>query len=174
MPLPYLSPVLFGNIISLFTHNIFGIGDLCDRYFKVLFTKNSVIIYDSDNQPFLRGWRETSGPRMWRISLRPDVRTDLANFPPCHEYPKADAQEEESTLEAFSAYDLPFVEALVVYFHAAAGYPVRDMWLKVIKADNYDSCPGLTYQCNQVFSIGGRDHQRTHGTDLPRRSIYQA
>ena len=30
------------------------------------------------------------------------------------------------------------------------------------------------YQCNQVLSIGGRDHQKPHGTDSPRRSIYQA
>ena len=37
------------------------------------------------------------------------------------------------------------MEALVVYFHAAAGYPVRDTWLKAIKAGNYDSWPGLTY-----------------------------
>ena len=37
------------------------------------------------------------------------------------------------------------MEALVIYFHAAAGYPVRDTWLKAIKAGNYDSWPGLTY-----------------------------
>ena len=108
--------------------------------------KKSVIIHDSDNQPFLKGWRETPGSKLWRISLSPDLRTDLANCTPCHENPEADSQEEEATLEAFSAYDLPFVEeALVVYFHAADGYPVIDTWLKVIKAGNYDSWPGLTY-----------------------------
>ena len=75
----------------------------------------------------MKGWRETSGARLWRISLRPDLRTDLANCPPCHEEPEADAHKEEATLEAFSAYDLPSVEALVVYLHAAAGYLVRYM-----------------------------------------------
>ena len=44
-----------------------------------------------------------------------------------------------------SAYDLPSVEALVIYFHADAGYPVIDTWLKAIKAGNYDSWLGLTY-----------------------------
>ena len=34
---------------------------------------------------------------------------------------------------------------MLIYFHAAAGYPVRDTWLKSGKASNYDSCPGLTY-----------------------------
>ena len=90
---------------------------------------------------FLKGWRKNCGARLWRISLRPDLRTDFANCPPCHEDPEADAQEEEATLEAFSAYDFPSVEALVTYFHAVAGYPVRDTWLKAIKASNYDSWP---------------------------------
>ena len=126
LPLPDLPPSLFGHIMSGFTHNLFGVGYLCDKNCKVLFTKNSVIIYDSNNQPFLKGWRETSGARLWRISLRPDLRTDLANCPPFHEDPETDAQEEEFTPEAFSAYDLPSVEALVAYFHAADGYPVRD------------------------------------------------
>ena len=50
------------------------------------------------------------------------------------------------SLAAFSAYDLPSVEALVRYFHAAAGYTVMDTWLKAIKAGNFKSWPGLTYQ----------------------------
>ena len=85
---------------------------------------DGIIIYDSKNQPFLKIWRETSGARMWFLSIRPDIRTDLANCPPYHEYPEADAQEEEDTLEAFSAYNLPSVESLVIYFHVGAGYPV--------------------------------------------------
>jgi hypothetical protein len=38
-----------------------------------------------------------------------------------------------STLQAFSAYDLPSVEALLKYFHVAAGFPVKDTWLRAIK-----------------------------------------
>ena len=49
-----------------------------------------------------------------------------------------------ATLEAYSAYDLPSVEALIRYFHAAAGYPVRSTWLTAISAGNYSSWPGLT------------------------------
>ena len=52
---------------------------------------------------------------------------------------------QQSTLKAFSAYDMPSVEALIRYFHAAAGFPVRDTWLKAIKSGNFDSWPGLTY-----------------------------
>ena len=47
-------------------------------------------------------------------------------------------------LEAYSAYDLPSVEAPIRYFHAAAGYPVRSTWLTAISAANYSYWPGLT------------------------------
>ena len=113
-----------------FTHNLFGIGNLCDKDCKVLFTKHSVSIYDSNDQPFLKGWRETSGAKLWCISLRSDLIPDLAKCPPSNEDTTADSQEKHVTIEAFSAYDLPSVEALVIYFHAAAGYPVKDTWLK--------------------------------------------
>ena len=40
---------------------------------------------------------------------------------------------------------MPSVQALVWYFHAMAGFPVRDTWLKAVKAGNYAMWPGLTY-----------------------------
>ena len=49
-----------------------------------------------------------------------------------------------ATLEAYSAYNLPSVEALIRYFHAAAGYPVRSTWLTAVSAGNYSSRWGLT------------------------------
>ena len=109
LPLPYLPSSLFGHVMSVFRHNILGLGDICDKDFKFIFTKHLVIIYYNNNKPFLKGWRETSGAKLWRILLRPD----LAKFPPCHEEPMADTKE-EATLQAFSAYDLPSVEALVI------------------------------------------------------------
>ena len=93
----------------------------------------------------LQEWPVFLVNQLWRISLRPDVRPDLAKCPPTYENTTADSQEKQATLEAFSAYDLPSVEDLVIYFHAAAGFPVRDTWIKAIKAGNYESWPGLTY-----------------------------
>ena len=34
--------------------------------------------------------------------------------------------------EANNAYDLPSLEALARYMHAAAGFPVRSTWLRAI------------------------------------------
>ena len=50
LPLPDLPPGLFGHIMPGFTYNLYGIGNLCDKYCKVLFTKHSVSIYDSNFQ----------------------------------------------------------------------------------------------------------------------------
>ena len=109
LPPPDLPPGLFGNVMSGFKYNILGIGNLCDKDCKVLFKKHLVIIYDRNNKPFLKGQRETLGAKLCCISLS----QDLANFLPCHEDPTVDSQE-EATLEEFSAYDFPSLEALVI------------------------------------------------------------
>ena len=50
---------------------------------------------------------------------------------------------DQKNLRAYSAYDLPSVEALVHYFHAVARFPVRTTWIKAIKVGNYRTWPGL-------------------------------
>ena len=52
---------------------------------------------------------------------------------------------ENALLSAYSANDLPSVEALVRYLHAAFGLPVKSTWIKAIKAGNFSTWPGLTY-----------------------------
>jgi hypothetical protein len=129
---------LFAHIMPGFQHSLLGIGIMCDKDCKVLFTKRRVTIYDKNDTPFLTGWRELTGSKLWRISLQPDL--DATDSCP----PEDPGPQQEATLEAYSAYDLPSVEALMRYFHAAAVYPVRDTWLKAIKAGNYATWPGLT------------------------------
>ncbi len=41
-------------------------------------------------------------------------------------------------------YDLPSVNQTIKYLYAAAGYPVKDTWVKAINAGNYTTWPGLT------------------------------
>ena len=62
--------------------------------------------------PVLTGWRENSGPRLWIIALQ----TGEENLP------RMPHNANMATLEAYSAYDLPSVAALICYFHTAAGY----------------------------------------------------
>ena len=117
-----------------FRHTLIGVGPLCDADCTVTFTRAAVVVRDARGMPVLTGWRENSGPRLWRIALQPDEE----------HLPKMPNTAHRTTLEAYSAYDLPSVEALIRYFHAAAGYPVRSTWLTSISAGNYSSWSGLT------------------------------
>ena len=70
----------------------------------------------------------------WNTSLSPDEIKERLYTTTSHKTP-----------EANNGYDLPSVEALVLYMHAEAGFPVRSKWLRAIKNGNFNSWPGLTY-----------------------------
>ena len=61
-------------------------------------------------------------PRLWRFALSPDKIKEKIYTTTSQKGP-----------EANSVYDLPSVDALVRYMHAAAGFPVKSTWLKAIK-----------------------------------------
>ena len=124
-----------GHIMPSFAHSLVGIGPICDADCKVLFSKHDVIVYNKDHKPILRGWREKTAAKLWRFSLRENLQLPITET----------ENVQKTTLAAFSAYDLPSVEALVRYLHAAAGYPVKSTWLPAIKAGNFATWPGLTY-----------------------------
>ena len=123
-----------GHIVPGFRHTLIGVGPLCDADCTVTFTRAVVIVRDARGMPVLTGWRKNSGPQLCRIALQPDEEN----------LPRIPNTSHRTTLEAYSAYDLPSVEALILYFHALTGYPVRSIWLKDISAGNYSSWPGLT------------------------------
>ena len=104
-----------GHIMPGFRHTLIGIGPICYADCTVTFTRVAVIVRDARGIPVLTGWREQSGPRLWRIALQ----TGESNLP------KMPHNSNMTTSEAYIAYDLPSTEALICYFHAAAGYPVR-------------------------------------------------
>ena len=81
-------------------HNLMVIGPLCDHGCRIVFEQSQVTILSNDSTELLRGWRETSGSKLWRFSLRPsDHPTPLADL---HKGPTA-----------LNAHDLPSVGALV-------------------------------------------------------------
>ena len=124
-----------GHIMPSFSQTLVGIGPICDAGFAVTFSKEDVVVHDKTGRDILTGWRKPTGARLWRFSLLPKHAPTRSPSAP----------HQRASLTAFSAYDLPSVEALVRWYHAAAGFPVRDTWLRAIKAGNFDSWPGLTY-----------------------------
>ena len=117
-----------------FRHTFIGVDPLCDADCTVTFTRAAVIVRVARGMPVLTGWRKNPGPRLWRIVLQPGEEN----------LPKIPNSAHRTTLEAYSVYDIPSVEALIRYFHAAAGYPVRSTWLTVISDGNYSYGLGLT------------------------------
>ena len=86
-----------------FCHNLIGVGPLCDADFTVTFMCTAVILIDAHGTPVLTGWRKKSGPRLLRIALQ-HGEENLLRMPNTANM---------TTLEAYSTYDLPSVEALI-------------------------------------------------------------
>ena len=124
-----------GHVMPVYHENLVGVGPMYDANFTVTFTKHTVNIYSPTGTPIITGWRETTGTRLCCMSIMPNP-VNMTPLPDNHK---------TTTLQDFSAYDLPSVEALIWYFHAATGFPVRDTWLKAITAGNLVLWPGLTY-----------------------------
>ena len=82
----------------------------------------------------LKGWRDATGAKMWRFSLRPEYN-HVSSIQP----------EPPTIPTALNAHDLPRFGALVRYLHAAAGFPVKSTWLAASRAVNFSTWPGLTY-----------------------------
>ena len=117
-----------------FNHTLQGVGPICDADYTAKFSSDDVVVCDVTNITILTGWRQGQAPYLWLIALLPE-NADIPEVP-------QDAS--RFSLVAYSAYELPSVEALIRYFHAAAGVPVRSTWLDAIKPGNYASWPGLT------------------------------
>ena len=101
-----------GHVIPGFQENFVGVGNMCDANCTVTFTKHAVNIYIPTGKPIITGWRETNGPCLLRMSIIPNP----SNMPPLPDEHKT------TTLQAVCDYDIPSMEALIRYFHAAAGY----------------------------------------------------
>ena len=116
-----------------FNNTIFGVVPICDADCRVVFTKKDVTVLSPKGKAILKVWREKNPPRLWRFSLKPTKQL-IKDY----------TTTSQTTPAAHSAYDLPSVEALARYMHAAAGLPVKSTWLKSIKKGNFATWPVLT------------------------------
>ena len=72
-----------GHVLPGFQENLVGIGPICDADYSFTFTKDAVSIYSPKGHRVLIGWRETEGPRLWRMPLIPNEAStpDITNAP---------------------------------------------------------------------------------------------
>ncbi len=81
--------------------------------------KGKDVTIQARTPPVLQGCREMSG--LWTVNA------------------KYKQKEQANTV-----YDLPSIPKAILFLHAAAGFPVKETWLKAIKNGHYDTWPGLT------------------------------
>jgi hypothetical protein len=62
-----------GHIMAGFPHSLIGLTPFVDAGRCVLFTDTAVIAFDRVGKVILEGWRETTGPKLWRWPLLPQV-----------------------------------------------------------------------------------------------------
>ena len=114
-PLPsYFSTT--GHAMPGFQDNLVGVGPMCNANCTVTFSNHVVNIYSPNGTPIITNWREPNGLRLWCMS----ILTNAYDMYPL----SLDPESQRTSLQDFSAYELPSGEALVRYFHADAGFPV--------------------------------------------------
>ncbi len=64
-----------GHVMANSPHSLIGLAPFVDAGCQVLFTKTLVIAFDQDDKAILVGWRETTGPWLWRLPLLPQPLT---------------------------------------------------------------------------------------------------
>ena len=108
-----------GHIFPAFNNSLVRIGPLCDADFKVLFYKETVNTFDPSGYTILAGCHGIHGTVLRLFYLRHEV----------DKLPPSPPSATTTILGAFSAYDLPSVEALFRYFHASSGLLVKSTWI---------------------------------------------
>ena len=68
----------------------------------------------------------------------------------------------EKREEISNVHNLPSISQTIKYHHAAAGYPVKDTWIKAINAGNYTTWPGLTSEAVRKHFPESDETQKGH------------
>jgi hypothetical protein len=139
-----------------------------------IFDKEEVNIYDANNTiisvtrgAILCGFKcPMTG--MWCIPLIDLVRnnntkTVIVNRPPLEFLPARPPP----TKAIHNVYELKTQPKLVHYYHATAGFPMKPMWLKVIKNKQFPLWPGLTADIVNCHYSDSDETPKGHGRKAP-------
>jgi hypothetical protein len=107
-------------------HYLLSVGQLCKEGYTITFRIESVTIYNSQGNFFLRGARDL-GTGLWRINLRKG-----------HQQPQQEV--------ANKCYDLRTTGLLVNYLHKYMFSPTKSALLQAVKNGHFITWPRLTEQ----------------------------
>ena len=115
---------------------------MADNDYIIVLDKKGVNIYDGWTERIiiseavvLSGYKSKDG--LWRVQLRKNIKVENKNTDKIvldHPNPK----------EAIShVFELPSIKNTIACYHAAAGFPTKETWIRAISAGNYNTWPGL-------------------------------
>jgi hypothetical protein len=112
------------HILPGLVHNsLISVGQLFNSGCEIIFTRDKVEV-NKDGKLVMSGARDQQS-RLWRVDLK--------------EAPKSNYK-----AACNHAHETRNLKDLINYLHATAIIPVKSIWIKAIKNENFASWPGLT------------------------------
>jgi hypothetical protein len=126
----------------LTTHSLVSIPKLADAGYTTVFHPGNLgVTIHSKRKPVLQGWRDENG--LWKLGYNdPLVMSKQRKHN--NSAKKTSLNIERPNKTAANVYSLPSISWVIIYLHAAAGFPTKPTWLKAIANGNYKSWPGVT------------------------------
>jgi hypothetical protein len=152
--LPLREPAKSADIVpGLALNTLLSGPKLADANYIAIFTQEEVQIFDAETahinvqgKTVLRGWC-CPQTKLWRVPLKqqwPDLTNDTAllNESATKILMKMRGQKNHDEV-VNSVNELPNLQQVVRWYHAAAGYPIKASWLKAIEAGFFATWPLL-------------------------------
>jgi hypothetical protein len=139
---------------DLAMNSLLSTAKCADANYATLFTKDEVKVFDLEltkiniegGAAVMTGWR-CPKTKLWRIPIKPDIEnqnTDTILMSQEATDIIMSRRSEHPNEFVNSVYELPNLEQVVAWYHAAAGYPTKTTWIKAIEAGFYATWPLLT------------------------------
>ncbi len=129
------------NIVPNLHTTLISVPKLADANYITVFDKNEALVYDAtttiisaSNSPILSAPRRMD-TGLWKLDLDYKIKG--------RQYTN---QFIAGVDEANAIFDLPDNHQTLLYYHAAAGYPMKETFLSAVRAGNFATWPGLTTQ----------------------------
>ena len=153
------------NLVSLSVQADNNMISILDKK-KIIICKEDAVCITLSEPPVITGRQASNG--LWKVPIVPQsaprINLDtyyhpkivnsaiptfndksLWNIPlPTAPWSEQEQQEEQPVYCALSAYTQPSLEALAIYLHSCAGWPVTETWCAAIANGNYSSWPHLS------------------------------
>jgi hypothetical protein len=176
-------------VLSLVGNSLLSTVKMVETSYTAIYDDNKANFYDTTTtkitvfaDAILKGWGCPQA-KLWRVPLVDTVRNEntdtlLLDHPHKHDCLNLlyEVESTTTTREHINAiilqiigweyihnvYELPSIEPLIRYLHAAAEFPVEETWLKVVRQSNYNSWPLINVTNVSRYFLESEETQKGH------------